>query len=95
VIIRKPLDLPRDVGLKFLDLMRAYYAAPDPLRADAIASEALHVLRQHYSGRLKTPHVKELFALARDAFGAALPSPAPRPKSAHRTRRKAKKETKS
>ena len=70
MIIRKALDLPGDVGLKFLDLMQAYYAAPDPLRADQIASEALHLLREHYSGRLKTPHVKDLFALARDAFDA-------------------------
>ena len=76
MIIRKPLDLPRDISLKFLDLMRAYYSAPD----DKIAAEALHLLREHYSGRLRMSDVKDLFALARDSFGAS-------PK-ARRTKRK-------
>ena len=70
-LIRKPLDLPRDVSLKFLDLMRAYYAAPDKNRAEEITAEALHLLREHYSGRLRMSDVKDLFALARDSLGAS------------------------
>ena len=70
----KPLDLPRDVSLKFLDLVHAYFAAADKNKADEIAAEAMHLLREHHSGRLRLLDVKDLFALARDSFGASSPS---------------------
>ena len=71
MIIRKPLDLPRDVSLKFLDLMRAYYAAPDKNKAEAITAEALHLLREHHRDWLRMSDVKDLFALARNSLGAS------------------------
>lgn len=42
--------------------MRAFFAAGGRrVKADAIAAQQLHALKQHYSGRLKLTDVKEMF----------------------------------
>jgi hypothetical protein len=47
--------------------MKAFFAAGyDKVKADAIAANQLHALRQHYKGKLRLTDVKEMFLEMRD-----------------------------
>jgi hypothetical protein len=46
--------------------MRAFFAAGGTgVKADAIAAQQLHALKQHYSDKLKLHDVKEMFVQMR------------------------------
>jgi hypothetical protein len=62
VIPSKPLELPPEVAQAFVRDMRAFFAAGGTgAKADAVAAEPLHMLKQHYKGELKLHDVKEMF----------------------------------
>lgn len=66
-------DLPPNVAARFLQDMRAFFAAgATGIKADEIAARQIHALRQ-YQGRRERPiklhEVKELFHLMRDEIG--------------------------
>lgn len=64
---RKPIELPPAVARNFLRDMRAFFAAGrDTIKADGIAAQQLHALREHYSGKLRLIDVKEMFVAMRD-----------------------------
>jgi hypothetical protein len=64
---RKPIDLPPDVAHAFVRDMHAFFKAGGTgVRADGIAAQRLHALKQHYSGKLKLHDVKTLFVQMRD-----------------------------
>ncbi len=47
--------------------MRAFFACGhDTIKADGIAAQQLHALREHYSGKLRLIDVKEMFVAMRD-----------------------------
>jgi hypothetical protein len=48
---RKQLDVPPAVARNFIRDMRAYFAEKNTIKADAIAAQQLHALREHYSGK--------------------------------------------
>jgi hypothetical protein len=58
---RKDLDIPPDVARRFYEYMRAFHAESNPIKADRIAGDVGHLLRQHYRGRLRLPDVKRMF----------------------------------
>jgi hypothetical protein len=47
--------------------LRAFFAEESPIKADAIAAQQLHALKQHYNGKLKLNDVKEMFLQMRGA----------------------------
>ena len=64
---RKPIELPPEVAKAFVRDMRAFFAAGGTgVKADAIADQQLHALKQHYSGRLKLTDVKEMILQMKD-----------------------------
>ena len=46
--------------------MRAFFAEKSTIKADAIAAQQLHALKQYYKGRLRLTNVKEMFLQMRD-----------------------------
>jgi hypothetical protein len=46
--------------------VRAFFAAKDTIKADAIAAQQLHALKRYYSGKLRLTDVKEMFLQMRD-----------------------------
>ncbi|UPK40449.1 hypothetical protein IVB18_26305 [Bradyrhizobium sp. 186] len=63
---RAPLELPPGTGRAFLRDMAAYFAADTELKRDEIAARQLHILRQHYTGKLRLMDIKEMFHQLRD-----------------------------
>jgi len=63
---RKELDLPAAVARDFVRHMRAFFAERDTIKADAIAAQQLHALREHYNGKLRISDVREMFRQMRD-----------------------------
>ena len=66
---RKPIDLPPDVGLRFLEDMRAFFTEKNRIKRDEIAARQLHVLREHQrpgEKKLRLFEVKEMFLQMRD-----------------------------
>ena len=58
----KPVELPTAVAKAFIKDMRAFFAAGGTgVKADGIAAHQLHVLKEHYSGKLKLTDVREMF----------------------------------
>ena len=66
---RKPLELPPEVARNFVRDMRAFFACGhDTIKADGIAANTLHSLKQHYSGKLRLTDLKAMFLEMKD-FG--------------------------
>ena len=66
---RKIIELPPEEARRFVLDMRAFLAAgTDTVKADAIAANQLHALKQHYNGKLKLTDVKLLFAVMGDDY---------------------------
>jgi hypothetical protein len=66
-VTSKPLELPPGVARDFIRDMRAFFAAGyDTIKADAIAAQQLHLLREHYPGKLRLTDVKEMFLQMKD-----------------------------
>jgi hypothetical protein len=64
---RKPIELPPEVAKAFVRDMRAFFhAGGTGVKADGIAAQQLHALKQHYSGKLRLTDVKEMFLQMRD-----------------------------
>jgi hypothetical protein len=69
----KPIELPPAVAKAFIRDMRAFFKAGGTgVRADAIAAQQLHALKQHYNGKLKLTDVKEMFLQMRDQVTRSL-----------------------
>jgi hypothetical protein len=47
--------------------MRKFFAEKSTIKADAIAAQQLHALKQHYSGKRKLTDVKEMFLQTRNS----------------------------
>lgn len=62
----KPIELPPEVAKAFIRYMHAFFAEKSTIKADAIAANQLHALKQHYNGKLKLTDVKEMFLQMRD-----------------------------
>jgi hypothetical protein len=63
----KPIELPPAVARDFIRDMRAFFAAGhNTIKADAIAAQQLHALREHYPGRLRLTDVKDMFVHMKD-----------------------------
>jgi hypothetical protein len=63
----KPIDLPTEVARDFVRDMDAFFKAGGTgMRADAIAAQQLHALKQHYNGKLRLSDVKEMFLQMRN-----------------------------
>jgi|GEM_PF-5255355 len=64
----KPLELPQEVALAFVEDMRAFFAAKNQLEEDEIAAAAGWRLKQHLpkGTKLRLPDVKQLFLQMRD-----------------------------
>jgi hypothetical protein len=63
----KPIELLPEVAKAFVRDMRAFFKAGGTgVKADGIAAQQLHALREHYSGKLKLTDVKEMFLQMRD-----------------------------
>ena len=58
---QKPIDLPPAVARKFVEDMRAFFAAKGQIRQHEIAARQLHALRQHYPGKLRLSDMTEIF----------------------------------
>lgn len=58
---RKSLELPPGAGRAFVEDMRAFFDADTELKRDEIAARQLHILRQHYTGKLRLMDVKQMF----------------------------------
>jgi len=56
----KPVELPPDVAKSFVKDMRLFHAESNAIKRDEIASRQLFVLKQHYTSKLRIPHVKEI-----------------------------------
>ncbi|MFZ5692426.1 hypothetical protein [Bradyrhizobium sp. 5.13L] len=61
MIQRKPFELPPGTGRAFVEDMEAFFAADTELKRDEIAARQLHILRQHYTGKLRLMDVKQMF----------------------------------
>jgi hypothetical protein len=63
----KPIELPPEVAKAFVRDMRAFFAARhNTIKADGIAANQLHALRQHYNGKLRLTDVKAMFLEMKD-----------------------------
>jgi hypothetical protein len=65
----KPIELPPDVAQSFVQDMRAFFAAPNTLKADEIAVRQLHALnayRRPRDKKLRLADVKQMFLQMRD-----------------------------
>jgi hypothetical protein len=58
----RKIDFPPAVGKRFMAYLQEYHDAPIADK-DRIAADALHLLREHYRGRLRVPDVRRLFEL--------------------------------
>jgi len=58
---RKPLELPPAVARNFVRDMRAFFAEKNSIKKDGIAAGTLHMLKQHYNGKLRITDVREMF----------------------------------
>ena len=59
--------MPPEVAKAFVRDMKAFFAAGyDKIKADAIAAQQLHALRQRYKGKLRITDVKEMFLQMKD-----------------------------
>ena len=63
---RKPLELPPGTARRFVEDMRAYFAETNLIKRDEIAARQLHMLRNHYVGKLRLTDVVEMFLQMRD-----------------------------
>jgi hypothetical protein len=66
---RKPLDLPPEVGRRFVRDMRAFHAEHNSIKQDEIAARQLHALNMHRrpsDPKLRLSDVKKLFELMKD-----------------------------
>jgi hypothetical protein len=64
----KPIELPPAVAKAFVRDVRAFFKAGGAGdRADAIAAQRLHALKQHYNGKLRLTDVKEMFLQTRNS----------------------------
>jgi hypothetical protein len=63
---RKQLEVPPAVARNFVRDMRAYFAEKNTIKADAIAAQQLHALREHYNGKLRISDVREMFRQMKD-----------------------------
>ena len=63
---RKQLEVPPAVARNFVRDMRAYFAEKNTIKADAIAAQQLHALREHYNGKLRLADVRAMFLQLRD-----------------------------
>ena len=65
---QQPLDLPMQVAQAFVKDMKAYFAEPNAIRRDEIASRQAWLLQQHGSSKnkLRTHEVVEMFYALRD-----------------------------
>jgi hypothetical protein len=66
-IKRKPIEIPADIGKRFVADMRRFHREPNPIKRDEIAGGTMRMLREHYSGRLRVPDVKRM--LRKCAYG--------------------------
>ena len=58
---RKPLELPPAIARNFVRDMRAFFAETNTIKKDGIAAGTLHMLKQHYPGKLRITDVREMF----------------------------------
>ncbi len=63
---RRQLELPAAVARNFVRDMRAFFAEKDTIKKDGIAAGTLHMLKQHYTGKLRMTDVREMFRQMRD-----------------------------
>jgi hypothetical protein len=45
---------------------RAFHAKPNAIKWDEITARQLHALKQHYTGKLRLPEIKEMFEQMKD-----------------------------
>jgi len=61
----KPIELPPEIARAFVrDMQVLRREEHHHIKADAIAAQQLHALRQHYGGKLRLTDVKALICLA-------------------------------
>jgi hypothetical protein len=58
---RKPVEIPADITKRFVADMCRFLRETNTIKRDEIASHTLHMLREHYSGKLRVFDVKEMF----------------------------------
>ena len=58
---RKPPEISREIAKRFLRDMRDFHAELNPITRDQIAAGTLHMLKEHYRGKLMLADVKRLF----------------------------------
>jgi hypothetical protein len=64
---RNELELPAAVARNFVRDMHAFFKAGGRgVKADGIAAQQLHALKQHYKGKLRLTDVKAMFLQMRD-----------------------------
>jgi hypothetical protein len=63
---RKELELPPAVARNFVRDMRAFFAEKDTVKKDGIAAGTLHMLREHYPGKLRISDVRAMFMQMKD-----------------------------
>jgi hypothetical protein len=63
---RKPIELPLAVARNFVRDMRAFFVEKDGIKKDGIAAGTLHMLKQHYNGKLRLTEVREMFVQMKD-----------------------------
>jgi hypothetical protein len=74
---RKPIDLPPAVARRFVKDMLAYFAEPNSIKRDEIATRQLHALRQYQGPRekkLRLVDVIEMFRQMRDSRPGSIKS---------------------
>jgi hypothetical protein len=63
----KPIELPPEIARAFVrDMQVLRREEHHHIKADAIAAQQLHALRQHYGGKLRLTDVKEMFSRMKD-----------------------------
>jgi hypothetical protein len=65
----KSIEFPPEVGERFSEYLRAYFAEQNPQKQEAIAADAGWLLQQHQSGRVRLPDVLKLFHAMRGELG--------------------------
>jgi hypothetical protein len=63
---RKPIELPPEVARAFVADMRLYFAEKNGIKRDEIAARQAWLLQQHWTGKLRTIDVKDMFVQMRD-----------------------------
>jgi hypothetical protein len=63
-----PFDIPPEIAREFVRYMCAFHAESNPIKRDAIAAEARHVLLEHLPDRtkLRLSDVREMFRKMKD-----------------------------